>query len=153
IYVDSQDSIKEIISSADIVIIALDEPIIDSSIWVYDECKRQKKKIISGGVWGYSITYTYFDYSLPKQPCYRCLFQEDSRKGDINKEYINNIRGGSYSDFNTTTIFVGGVLAGIISTEIVKILTGYSDNISSGKILTMNTTTWKLNIEEISCDE
>ena len=168
IYVNSQDSIKEIISSADIVIIALDEPIIDSSIWVYDECKRQRKKIISGGVWGDSITYTYFDYSLPEQPCYRCLFQEDLNKGDINKgdinkgdinkgdinkEYVNNIKGNSYTDFNTTTIFVGGILAGIISTEIVKILTGYSDSIPSGNILTMNTTTWELNVEKIICSE
>ena len=153
IYVNSRDSIKDIISSADIVIIALDEPIIDSSIWVYDECKRQKKKIISGGVWGDSITYTYFDYSLPEQPCYRCLLQEDLNKGDINKEYVNNIKGNSYSDFNTTTIFVGGILAGIISTEIVKILTNYSDNIPSGNMLTMNTTTWELGVENIICSE
>ncbi|WP_449455622.1 HesA/MoeB/ThiF family protein [Streptococcus suis] len=153
IYVNSQDSIKDIIASADIVIIALDEPIIDSSILVYDECKRQKKKIISGGVWGDSINYTYFDYSLPEQPCYRCLFQEDLDKGGINKEYVNNIKGRSYSDFNTTTIFVGGILAGIISTEIVKILTGYSDNIPSGSMLTMNTTTWELNIEKIHCNK
>lgn len=136
----------------------MDEPIIDSSIWVYDECKRQRKKIISGGVWGDSITYTYFDYSLPEQPCYRCLFQEDLNKGDINKgdinkEYVNNIKGNSYTDFNTTTIFVGGILAGIISTEIVKILTGYSDSIPSGNILTMNTTTWELNVEKIICSE
>ena len=153
IYVSSQNSVKDIISSADIVILALDEPIIDSAIWVYDECKRQKKKIISGGVWGDTVTYTYFDYSLPKQPCYRCLFQEDIKKGDINKEYVNNIRGKNYSDFNTTTIFVGGVLAGIISTEIVKILTGYSENISSGHMLTMNTTTWELNVEKINFSE
>lgn len=66
---------------------------------------------------------------------------------------MNNIRGKNYSDFNTTTIFVGGVLAGIISTEIVKILTGYSENISSGHMLTMNTTTWELNVEKINFSE
>lgn len=52
IYVDSKDSIRDIVSSADIVILALDEPIIDSSIWVYDECKRQKRKSLAGGSGG-----------------------------------------------------------------------------------------------------
>ena len=36
---------------------------------------------------------------------------------------------------------------------IVKILTGYSENISSGHMLTMNTTTWELNVEKINFSE
>ncbi|MBG9366881.1 ThiF family adenylyltransferase [Streptococcus sp. NLN64] len=152
IRVVSRESIRKVISTADIVIVALDEPIIDSSIWIYDECKSQNKKVISGGVWGDSIVYTYFDYSLPNQPCYRCMFNEDIKQANLGMDYAINIKGKSYSNFNTTTIFVGGVLAGIISTEIVKILTNYASPIVSGEMLSINTSTWDLIKEKIRLD-
>ncbi|WP_353290865.1 ThiF family adenylyltransferase, partial [Streptococcus uberis] len=149
IYVDSSEKIRDIISTADIVILALDEPIIDSSLWVYNECKLQKKKIISGGVWGDNITYTYFDYSIDNQPCYQCLLDEDLNRDEITRTYIENVRGKHFSNFNTTTIFTGSVLAGIITTEITKILTSYSTPLSSGTTLTLNTSTWELNMQNI----
>lgn len=149
IYVDSSEKIRDIISTADIVILALDEPIIDSSLWVYNECKLQKKKIISGGVWGDNITYTYFDYSIDNQPCYQCLLDEDLNRDEITRTYIENVRGKHFSNFNTTTIFTGSVLAGIITTEITKILTSYSTPLPSGTTLTLNTSTWELNIQNI----
>lgn len=149
IYVDSQEKISDIISTADIVVLALDEPIIDSSIWVFDECKKQHKKIISGGVWGDEITYTFFDYSLPNQPCYTCLMEQDLRRNKVIRNYVSEIKGKTFSNFNTTTIFVGSILAGIISTEIVKLLTNYAPPIKSGSSLTLNTTTWKMEVNEI----
>lgn len=149
IYVDSPEKIRDIISTADIVILALDEPIIDSSLWVYNECKLQKKKIISGGVWGDNITYTYFDYSIDNQPCYQCLLDEDLNRDEITRNYIKNVRGKHFSNFNTTTVFTGSVLAGIITTEITKILTNYSTPLVSGTTLTLNTSTWELNMQNI----
>jgi molybdopterin/thiamine biosynthesis adenylyltransferase len=150
IYVDSQEKISDIISTADIIVLALDEPIIDSSIWVFNECKKQHKKIISGGVWGDEVTYTFFDYSLPNQPCYTCLMEQDLRSDKVIQNYISEIKGKKFANFNTTTIFVGSILAGIIATEIVKLLTNYSPPIKSGSSLTLNTTTWKLNVNEIN---
>lgn len=157
IFVDSKDKIANIISSADIVILALDEPIIDSSIWVFDECKKQKKKLISGGVWGDEVTYTFFDYSLPNQPCYTCLMEEELRKGDLIRNYIESIKGKHFADFNTTTIFVGSILAGIITSEIVKLITGYARPLESGTALSLNSSTWSISINKIEvtqyCDK
>ncbi len=150
IYVDSPTSIKNVISSANIVILALDEPIIDSAIWVYSECKRQKKILISGGVWGDNITYTVFDYSIKNQPCYECLLEKDIHSNDLTKNYVTSIKGKNFSNFNTTTIFNGGILASIITTEIVKLLTNYSEPLPSGSILSINTSKWSLNIKKIS---
>lgn len=153
IYVTSGKDIKEIIKTADIVILALDEPIIDSSIWIYDECKNQKKKIISGGVFGDTVTYIYCDYADKTLPCYRCSFEEDLTKNEIVKNYLLNIKGKKYSNFNTTTIFVGSILASIISTEIVKIITNYSSPLKSHEVLTLNTTNWEIKKEKLKINK
>lgn len=152
IYVKSSLEVKDIISNADIVILALDEPIIDSAIWIHDECKKQGKKLISGGVWGDSITYTLFDYSDKNTPCYKCLFEEDLSKSEILKEYSLKIKGNSYSDFNTTTIFVGSVLAGIVTTEIVKLITNYSTPLNNCEMLSINTSTWEISRDYLKID-
>lgn len=142
IYIDSAEKVSPLILDADIVILALDEPMIDSSMWVHQACKDSKKKLISGGVWGDQLTYMWFDYGNPYTPCYQCMLEQSLEQSEVILQHTKQIKGKSFSDFNTTISFNGSILSGIMVCEIVKILTNYSAEIPPGTIFQLNTTTW-----------
>ncbi len=148
IYMKTEDDIIEIIKTADIVLLALDEPIIDSEMYVHKACKQQKKPLISSGVWGDIVTYMWFDYRNEKYPCYQCYLKMNE-SNIVANNYFKAIKGKSFSNFNTTTIFTASILAGVTTTELVKILTQYTQPFESGNILQINTSNWNINIEKI----
>ena len=143
--ITSKEDVDEIIASSDIVILALDEPIIDSEIWVHQSCKSKNKILISGGVWGDIVSYVWFDYRNPDTPCYECMTRQSISDNPISLDYFKNIKGKCYPDFNTTIVFTASVLAGICVSEIAKIVTKYATPIDSCEILEVNTSTWEVN--------
>lgn len=135
--VNNSKDINDIVAQADVVINSIDTPAIQAARWVNYACMKNNKILVQGGLTPNSIV---IDVYTRETGCYDCFLLNAIMK---KKEFSEELRFVTRNKFvNVNTSFAPNVslLSGIISSEVGRILSGYSRPLVKEDCLSLNIT-------------
>jgi molybdopterin/thiamine biosynthesis adenylyltransferase len=117
------DQLHELVGKADVVLDCSDN--FATRYAINHACLLQRKPLVSGAAIQFDGQVEVFDFRLANQPCYNCLFPQDSQAAELRCA--------------TTGVFapLTGVIGTLQAAEALKLLIGIDHGLS-GKLLTFN---------------
>jgi molybdopterin/thiamine biosynthesis adenylyltransferase len=146
-----KDQVKEILArdKFDLVVSFIDEPLIESTLWVDQACMECKVKVMSGGVWSNKINIKLHDYqnNTLSESVFENKIEEQKNMSDEAKEYIEKIRNKKIKNLNNTSTFSSGLVGSLMANEIYKIISNSQFALSHLESITMDINTYEVTKE------
>ncbi len=135
---------EEVIVGSDVVVLAADQPTILLQRWVNSACVNQGIPFIGGGI---AIDHGQISTVIPKQTgCVDCMHLHRLQNMSIYRQHIQSSIETPFTPPNMATPSNLMMVAGMIGSELTKLLTGIAPLQSNGKVIYFNLLTFKTEI-------